>query len=197
MTRPSLAIPELPGLQVTMNMSKGMFFDRAKVQMEVGKRMAAILNNFGAMVRKIAMRSIRKRKKTSQPGSPPSSHTGLLKRFIFYSYDRLRRSVVIGPIRLNARSGLNQGAKGRTIPQTLEYGGDVVRTEYLSKVTNTWNPLTSSHSAKRVAFWGRPTRKRTVTIAPRPYMVPAFNIAIPQLPAIAKAHGLADLSSFS
>jgi hypothetical protein len=184
----------MPGLNVSMNMAKGMFFDRPRVVSEVGSRMASLLGNFGALVRKIAMRSIRSRKKASSPGDPPSNHTGLLKRFIFYSYDRSRRSVLIGPVKLNATSGLNLGAKGHTIPQTLEYGGPTVRTDYFSKMTRTWKPLTSSKSAQRVDRWGRPTRKRNVTIAARPFMRPAFNAALPQLPSIMAKHNYTSLS---
>ena len=53
------------------------------------------------VVRTTARHSIHKRKRTIAPGEPPSSHTGLLRRFIFFGYDRERRSVVIGPARLN------------------------------------------------------------------------------------------------
>jgi hypothetical protein len=196
----NFALPKIPGLTVTVNMAKGSFFataniDRPMVVREVGRKMAAVLNHFGGLVRKIARNSIKRRKKSSQPGDPPSSHTGLLKKFIFYTFDRVRKSVIVGPVKLNARSALNLGANVRTIPETLEYGGNVVRTEYLSKITGTWKPLTSSHSAKRVARWGRPTRKRTVTIAPRPYMNPAFNVALPRLPAIAAEHKFTNLSA--
>lgn len=64
---------------------------------------------------------------SSKPGQPPRSHLGLLKRFIFFAYDRDGNSVVIGPARLNGVSGgpgaleaLEEGgrsknAKGKTI----------------------------------------------------------------------------------
>lgn len=50
----------------------------------------------------------------SRPGKPPLSHTGLLKDNILYGYDP-KRSVVIGPVKLNA--------KGEDVPRVLEYGG--------------------------------------------------------------------------
>jgi phage gpG-like protein len=68
-----------------------------------------------AKVVRTAKQSIRKRKKTAPPGQTPSSHTGLLKRFIFFGYEPLRRSVVIGPERLDQ--------KNTDAPHTLEYGG--------------------------------------------------------------------------
>jgi hypothetical protein len=75
-----------------------------------------VLSRFGAFVRRSAKSSIRKRKKAAPPGQPPSSHTGLLKKFIFFGYDADRRSVVIGPTRLN------QKGRGEA-PPLLEYGG--------------------------------------------------------------------------
>lgn len=93
---------------------KYLFFDSPKVIRAVDKSTRKVLSKFGAFVRRSARQSIRKRKRTSAPGSPPSSHTGLLKRFIFFGYDPDQKSVVIGPVPLNQR--------GKT-PSTLEYGG--------------------------------------------------------------------------
>lgn len=58
----------------------------------------------------------------SAPGKPPRSHTGLLKRFIFFGYEPRRRGVVIGPARLNQKAEVD----GFTVPELLEEGGDVV-----------------------------------------------------------------------
>jgi hypothetical protein len=82
----------------------------------VDKATRKVFSRFGAFVRRTARGSIRKRKKTSAPGQPPSSHTGLLKRFIFFSFDPSRKSVVIGPMRLTDN---NRG----DAPSVLEYGG--------------------------------------------------------------------------
>ena len=54
----------------------------------------------GALVRTIARRSIRRRKKASQPGTPPTNREGQLKRFLFFSWDPTTQSVVIGPEQL-------------------------------------------------------------------------------------------------
>ena len=75
---------------------KQLFFDSPKVVRAVDRTTRRVLSKFGAFVRRTARSSIRKRKRTSEPGSPPSSHTGLLKRFIFFGYDAQKRSVVIG-----------------------------------------------------------------------------------------------------
>lgn len=93
-----------------------LFFDKKAVldKVDVGTR--RVLSKFGAFVRRTARSSIRPRKKVSRPGQPPSSHTGLLKRFIFFGYDPRRQSVVIGPVRLS------QNGRGEA-PSLLEYGG--------------------------------------------------------------------------
>ena len=85
--------------------------DRVVVKTRDGEVMAKQL------VRRTARSSIRKRKRTSEPGKPPSSHTGLLKKFIFFGYDPRRDSVVIGPVRLT------QKGRGEA-PSLLEYGGN-------------------------------------------------------------------------
>ena len=96
--------------------AKAMFFDRKTVISKVDIATRKVLSKFGAFVRRSAKSSIRKRKKPAPPGSPTSSHTGLLKKFIFFGYDPDVRSVVIGPTRLN------QKGRGEA-PPILEYGG--------------------------------------------------------------------------
>ena len=95
---------------------KQLFFDSPKVVRAVDRTTRRVLSKFGAFVRRTARSSIRKRKRISEPGSPPSSHSGLLKKFIFFGYDPAKRSVVIGPTRLN------QKGRGEA-PPLLEYGG--------------------------------------------------------------------------
>ena len=95
---------------------KQLFFDSPKVVRAVDATTRRVLSKFGAFVRRTARSSIRKRKRISEPGSPPSSHTGLLKKFIFFGYDPAKRSVVIGPERLS------QEGRGEA-PHLLEYGG--------------------------------------------------------------------------
>jgi len=113
-----------------------------------------VLSRFGAFVRRAARSSIRKRKRASAPGEPPTSRTGLLRRFIFFGYDRTKRSVVIGPTRLNQRQG--------DAPHALEYGGMSTVVEALR--------------GKR--------KKRRVKIEARPYMGPAFEKEEPKLPGM-------------
>jgi len=92
-----------------------MFFDRKKVIHAADRANRRNLSKAGAFIRTTAKHSIRKRKAASAPGSPPSSHTGLLRRFIFFGYERARQTVVVGPMRLNQKAG--------TAPAALEHGG--------------------------------------------------------------------------
>ena len=95
---------------------KQMFFTSKAVLSATDRATRRVLSKFGAYVRRTAKSSIRKRKAISRPGSPPSSHTGLLKRFILFGYDPAKRSVVIGPLRLT------RGGRGDA-PRALEEGG--------------------------------------------------------------------------
>ena len=117
-----------------------MFFDRKKVIRAADRANRRNLSKAGAFVRTTAKHSIRKRKAASPPGSPPSSHTGLLRRFIFFGYERSRQTVVVGPMRLNQKVG--------TAPAALEHGGTSVVVEGTR----------------------RRRRKRRVRIASRPFM---------------------------
>jgi len=130
-----------------------LFFDRKAVTGKVDKTTRKVLSRFGAFVRRTARGSIRKRKKPSPPGTPPSSHVGLLKKFIFFGYEPQKRSVVIGPVRLT------QNNRGEA-PRLLEYGG-------LGKVIQ----------------FGLP---RIANIRARPFMGPAFEKELPQVPAMWK-----------
>lgn len=90
-----------------------LFFDRPKVKRAVDAARRKVLSKGGAFIRQTARTSIRKRKGTSKPGSPPYSHVGLLRRFILFGYDRQSETVVIGPVVI----------KGSTAPRVLEQGG--------------------------------------------------------------------------
>jgi hypothetical protein len=108
-------------LSLTLKSAQAGFFDRDVVQRAVSKGERRVLSKFGAFVRQRAKTSIRTNKGISRPGAPPYSHVGLLKRFIFFAYDLERRSVVIGPTLL--------GKSTHSVPQLLEYGGEVTRKE--------------------------------------------------------------------
>ncbi len=100
---------------------KNLFFDRKAVVDAVDKAKRAVLSKAGAFIRTIARTSIRKRKGSSPPGSPPHSHVGLLRNFILFGYDPASDSVVIGPAKLN---------KPTEAPRVLEHGGTTTITRF-------------------------------------------------------------------
>ena len=134
-------------LRVDFQLAKTMFFDRAKIKRKVDVRTRKVLSKFGAFVRQTSRKSIRKGKGTSKPGRPPFSHTGVLKKFIYFGYDTDRRSVVIGPV-------IAPGKVGKA-PAALEHGGKV--------------SLPFGNQAD---------------IAPRPFMKPAFDEELKQVPKL-------------
>lgn len=95
---------------------KYVFFDERAVRsaLDAGTRKA--LSKFGAFVRRRAKSSIRKRRRISRPGEPPSSHTGKLRKSIYFGYDAQNKSVVVGPTKWsssNAQALLEYGGIGR------------------------------------------------------------------------------------
>ena len=131
-----------------------MFFDRKRVLRAADRANRRNLSKAGAFIRTAAKHSIRRRKAASAPGSPPSSHTGLLRRFILFGYERSRQTVVVGPMRLNQKAG--------TAPAALEHGGTSVVVEGTR----------------------RRRRKRRVRIRSRPYMGPALAKEAPKSPKL-------------
>jgi hypothetical protein len=138
---------------------KSWFFDTQRVIRAVEKGRIRALSKVGAFVRTRMKSIIRKRKKISQPGSPPSSHIGLLKKLIFFAYDPGPASVVIGPA-LTTQTSID--AAGRpiqgAIPGVLERGGQI--------------------RVREPGWWrrggGRAAPMRVVTVAARPYAGPAL-----------------------
>jgi hypothetical protein len=143
---------------IGMKIDKSMFFDRAKVATAVDKGVRKVLSKFGAFVRTTAKHSIRKRKTVSQPGQPPSSHVGLLRKLIYFGYDANRRSVVIGPTPLRGEAAC--GERSRTeAPPLLEYGG-------------------------RTRLKVRKGKVVSANYRARPFMGPAFEAEQKKLPAL-------------
>jgi hypothetical protein len=112
-----------------------------------------VLMRFGSFVRRTARQSIRRSKKISEPGRPPKSHTGAVKRLIFFSYDSGPPSVVIGPALFRSRK-VKQFPLGL---EALEYGGAI----------------------RRRGRFGFRTKRRVYKA--RPFMGPAFDREHPKL----------------
>jgi len=91
-----------------------LFFDQKTVRSATDRATRKVLSKFGAFVRTAARSSIRRRKNVSEPGQPPSSHVGTLRRLIFFGFDPTKRSVVVGPTPFGNKA---------EAPELLEYGG--------------------------------------------------------------------------
>lgn len=153
-----------------------LFFDHPRVIRAVDAATRRSLVRGGAMIRTIARRSMRRRKGPASPGQPPHSHTGTLRRLLFYGYDPGRGTVVVGPLPL-------RGGRA-TVPPLHEFGGQA--------------KTTRGRVVKHSGALGRDTRGRfasrrgtvyippgeTLTYAPRPYMGPALAAARNYLPTL-------------
>lgn len=98
---------------------KDLFFDSPRVARAMKPARRKALSKAGAFIRRRARSLIRKRKRVSEPGSPPSSHSGEPNlRTIFFAYDPGSDSVVVGPVLLHGGRG------SPTVPALLEFGGE-------------------------------------------------------------------------
>jgi hypothetical protein len=181
------------------NVDFSMFFDRKPVRDATEAAEKRTLSRAGAFVRTRARGSIRRRKRASNPGQPPTNRTGILKRFIFFGYEPATSSVVIGPTKTNQ---VFWGPTGRpetgTVPNVLEFGGTVgilqVFTPIRGSITRgIWERV---HHTDREddGYWSRADlrsrrrvgerrqRMKRARIEARPFMWPALQKEAPKFP---------------
>lgn len=122
----------------TIEQFKATFFDSEKVIRAMDRATRRNLSRAGAFVRRSARQSIKKapkadpktgkilkgrRKKgaivvdaTALPGKPPFGHgQQKLKKFVFFAYDADRKTMIVGPAKLDGTRGGG--------PEFIEYGG--------------------------------------------------------------------------
>jgi hypothetical protein len=165
-------------LELTFSQTSS-FFDRAAVIQAVGKARASALNRAGGMLRLTMRRSIRARKKVSQPGAPPSSHAPEPNlRTILYAFDG--RSVFVGPVKLNGGRRRTDGITLKTtVPNALEQGAPLQIAEL--ELRTGWIRATDRALSK---FPSARRRVVSATIAPRPFAAPALVKVAPKLPSL-------------
>lgn len=101
---------------------KKFFFDRPEVLKRLKKKKLKALRSAGALSRKVARNSLRRRKRRSLPGETPSVHTksrfASLKNILF-GLDPTREETIVGPVKIPGG-----GDPGQTTPTpgVLEYG---------------------------------------------------------------------------
>lgn len=148
---------------------KNMFFDRAAVRQYLNDHDRKSLSRAGAFVRKRGKSLLRRRKRVSAPGEPPSVHStdsyATLKNILF-AWDPSTRSVVVGSVGLNVKSVFGGTLAAGVVPQVMEFGGTLGVIEFQNRRGN-WNRA-DLRSRRRWA--GRPLRTRYSHYKPRPYM---------------------------
>lgn len=175
------------GFTVSYQLRK-VFFDTPRIKAAMHEAELKALRKGGGIVRKNAIRSLRKRKGVSAPGKPPSVHSQdkvANLRNILFGADERRSSVIIGPVGLNQVNdtigGLRaQGIRRLTVPELHEFGGSVRIHEVQFKQGGKW-------WRRDRRFKGRhyyATRSRDAQYPPRPFMGPALAYAAPKLPPL-------------
>ena len=95
-------------------------FDADGLVARAAKASVDVLRRMGAYIRRIAQSKVRQSRNPSQPGEPPHTRRGALKRGILFGVDRRTGSVVVGPsIRFVGTS-----------MQAHEFGGGYKRERY-------------------------------------------------------------------
>jgi len=161
--------------------AKANFLDSPAVLARVEKNERRTLARSGGFIRTTARRSIRRRKRVSQPGEPPSAHAAsgdfASLKTIFFAFDFRTRSVVIGPVGLNIHHYYQGKLSKGTVPEVLEKGGTIGIREKRMKATR-YREAGRWRTGRRKPRPWEETRVRLATYAPRPFMAPALQVAI-------------------
>jgi hypothetical protein len=181
---------------------KKTFFDAAEIQAAADKGTIKALSKQGAFVRRKQKSLVRYRKKVSLPGEPPSAHRSErftrtktnkkgetktqsqspFRELIFFGYDAATKSVVEGPAAF-----LKAKATGKTTPEVLEEGGQVVLREPVKKAA-TGKPASEKQKATfrrliaegRIQGSAREFAKRSFHVKARPSAKPALDAELPK-----------------
>lgn len=156
------------------------FFDKKPVIDALGKEEASRLSKMGSFVRRSAKSSIRPRKNPSPAGRPPSSHLGLLRDLIFFSYDTSTKTVVVGPEKFDSKSAI---VGKDTIPGITERGGTVTTARVTYVRLKAGRDNKGRFKPDRIDK--RPAGVK-LTYPARPYMGPALETNVDKFPQLFK-----------
>lgn len=165
-------------INATLAEVRSSFFKELEQGMD--KATTRALNRAGTLLRRRARRLTNKKAKVfrytatlrdgtqvarayligSKPGEPPRKRKGTIRNLIVYARDGEKRSIVVGPTLIAARTGA---------PSTLESGGSVMLPDRDVRGRPKYDAL------GRVIF-------KDVRIEPRPYMSEALWEMRPELP---------------
>lgn len=167
---------------ITMRM-RDYFFDSPEVIDFVAAANRLALAEAGAFIRRSARSILRRRKRVSRPGEPPSVHSNLpqatLKNILFV-YDRRSESMVVGPVALNQRNDDWIAGFGHniTIPQLMEFGGVLSILEKSADKGLSWRRQDRRRNPREWEIF----RRRRAIYKPRPFMGPALDAEKDHIP---------------
>lgn len=178
--------------KLSFKMSGGLnSADVAKLLQVVDKANTKNLKSAGALLRKIARRSIRTRKKASAPGTPPSNHSkhpyATLKNILFDVEGK--DLLTVGPVLFKQPKKQN-----RLATNAQEFGGTLSRVRKVrTESTNRGNATLAQKNAfkRRITQGKLPIRPATfreeqqvISLPKRPTMALALKTAEPKIPSI-------------
>jgi len=150
---------------------KDFFFDRKVVHNAIDKEKRRAISRSLAFVRTRARSLLRRRKKPSLPGKPPSIHSqqyGL--KTILFAYDPRIQGGIVGPVKLNQVNMTSTGSI--PVPGIMELGDQVRIHETQSFSDGRWY----RRDLRKRLRPGQKRRIRTAIYPPRPFMTPALEI---------------------
>lgn len=105
------------GIGIDMKM-KNFFFDKEVLNGPIDRAKKKNLSKSAARIRNAARWSMKKKVGPSRPGMPPHRHVGTIYRMLWYAWDNVTQSAVIGPVKLHK--------DGPKVLTALEMGGTTV-----------------------------------------------------------------------
>ena len=168
------------------------FFDRPKVIASLKKAKRKALSKAGAFVRKRARSSMRRRKGSSSPGSPPSAHSnGNSLKTILFAYQPQSESTIVGPVQLNQVNFTIESVTS-TVPGLHERGETAIIREYRYQPIEgdtdpvQWRRVDGRRRYEQRDGYRFQTRRRTARYPKRPFMRPALEAEAPNFPELFK-----------
>lgn len=156
-----------------------LFFDREKTIRAMNSATRRAMSKAGAFIRTAARSSIKTRsyKTSAPPGQPPFDHTG----FALARVNRQRKKQGLQKIKASM-SGVGLHTKGL---RTILFGYDDARQALVVGPVRFGGNRGTATAAQVQEFGGevRGPRGRQIRVAPHPFMRPALNKELPNLPA--------------
>jgi hypothetical protein len=207
-----MATDRMMGVPDTARITK-VFLDRERVIARIGRAAAATLSKAGAFIRRSAKGKIRYAKSPSKPGSPPHAHESRkggrdspLRELIYFAYDERSNSVVVGPTPFHGTAIVPRTLElgGTTVAhrnplrriRRVGDGGEIRLDGPAGRTTkkNRFGAMVTYALLKTAAQVARanqlqeqlygPLMIGPMPIAARPYMGPALQETLPQLPPL-------------